>query len=250
MATPLSMIFDIIATDRASAVFARVGESATLAGDASERGMARVATAGAAMAKGFGLAAAAAGVISVKMAADFQTATNQLVTSAGETEANLGLVRKGLLEMAGQVGVSATELAKGMYQVESAGFHGAQGLDVMRAAAEGAKAEGANMETVANALTTTLNNYGSVLQNNAVKGTDFLVASVSLGKTRMEDFAGSISNVLPVAKSVGLSLGEVGGAMATMTSEGISSDQAATYLRQTIVKLADQTPKAKNEATW
>ena len=247
MATPVSMVFDLMAIDRASAVFARVGAAAGAAGAESEAGMARVAGAGTKLAAGFGIAAAAVGVLSVKMAADFQTATNQLVTSAGETASNLGLVRRGLLEMAGQVGVSATELAKGMYQVESAGFHGAAGLNVMRAAAEGAKAEGAQMETVAGALTTVLNNYGRDIQNNAVKGTDFLVATVSLGKTRMEDFSASISNVLPVAKSAGIGLAEVGGAMATMTAQGISSDQAATYLRQTIVKLADQTPKAKNE---
>ena len=247
MATPVSMVFDLMAIDRASAVFSRVGAAAGAAGAESEAGMARVAGAGAKLAAGFGVVAAAASVLSVKMAADFQTATNQLVTSAGETAANLGLVRRGLLEMAGQVGVSATELAKGMYQVESAGFHGAAGLDVMKAAAQGAKAEGAGMETVAGALTTVLNNYGKDVQNNAVKGTNFLVATVSLGKTRMEEFSSSISNVLPVAKSAGISLAEVGGAMATMTAQGISSDQAATYLRQTIVKLADQTPKAKNE---
>ena len=247
MPTPLSLVFNVAAIDTASAVFARVGAAAGAAGAESEAGMAKVATAGSKLATGFGIAAAAVTVFSVKMAADFQTATNQLVTSAGETASNLGMIRKGLLDMAGQVGVSATELAKGMYQVESAGFHGARGLDVMKAAAQGAKAEGAQMETVAGALTTVLNNYGKDIQENAVKGTNFLVATVSLGKTRMEDFSSSISNVLPVAKSAGIGLAEVGGAMATMTAQGISSDQAATYLRQTIVKLADQTPKAKNE---
>ena len=247
MPTPLSLIFNIAAVDSASAVFGRVGAAASLAGTQSETGLARVMAAGSKMASGFAVATAAAAVLSVKMAADFETATNQLVTSAGETASNLGMIRKGLLDMAGQVGVSATELAKGMYQVESAGFHGGRGLDVMKAAAQGAKAEGAQMETVAGALTTVLNNYGKDIQENAVKGTNFLVATVSLGKTRMEDFSSSISNVLPVAKSAGIGLAEVGGAMATMTAQGISSDQAATYLRQTIVKLADQTPKAKNE---
>jgi len=189
----------------------------------------------------------AVAVESLKMATNFQTVTNQLVTSAGESTANIDLVRKGLLAMSGQVGVSAIDLAKGMYQVESAGFHGAKGLDVMRAAAEGAKAEGADMETVTKALTTVLNDYGTSIGGNAVKGTDFLIESVSLGKTRLQDFASAISSVLLPAKSAGISLAEVGGAMSTMTSEGITADNAATYLRQTIVKLADQTPKAKNE---
>src|SRR5690348_14229428 len=48
-----------------------------------------------------------AAVVSVKMATDFQRATTQLVTSAGETNDKLNMVRKGMLDMAGQVGVSA-----------------------------------------------------------------------------------------------------------------------------------------------
>jgi len=279
----LEMIFRIIAKDGASPAFKSVGESAKLLQRtveeanakiiASQRVLAEQTVVATSRIERAELKAAAASekahkarrdslmkvgatsalilgavaVESLKMAMNFQTVTNQLVTSAGESTKNIDLVRKGLLEMSGQVGVSAIDLAKGMYQVESAGFHGARGLDVMRAATEGAKAEGADMETVAKALTTVLNDYGTSIGGNAVKGTNFLIESVSLGKTRLQDFSAAISSVLLPAKSAGISLAEVGGAMSTMTSEGITADNAATYLRQTIVKLADQTPKAKNE---
>ncbi len=279
----LEMLYRIIARDSASPAFKSVGESAKLLQRtvedanakmvASQRALAEQTTVAMSRIERAELKAAATAekahrarreglmkigatsalvlgavaVESLKMATNFQTVTNQLVTSAGESTQGLEIVRKGLLAMSGQVGVSAIDLAKGMYQVESAGFHGARGLDVMRAAAEGAKAEGADMETVTKALTTVLNDYGTSIGGNAVKGTDFLIASVSLGKTRLQDFSAAISTVLPVGKAAGISLAEMGAAMSTMTSEGITADNAATYLRQTIVKLADQTPKAKNE---
>lgn len=197
-----------------------------------------------------GLAGASAvvGVASVKMAADFQQATNQLITSAGESRAQIDLVRKGLLEMSTQVGSSATELAKGMYLVESAGFHGAAGLQVLKAATQGAKAEGANFETVANAVTSAMNSY-KVPASQAVNVTDALVATVAAGKMRMEDLAGAIGGVLPVAAAAHLSLSEVGGAMATMSAQGTPASVAATYLRQTIGQLENPSKKARNEMT-
>jgi TP901 family phage tail tape measure protein len=190
--------------------------------------------------------AAVVGVASIKMAGDFQQATNQLITSAGETRANIDLVRKGLLDMSVQVGSSATELAKGMYLIESAGYHGASGLQVLKAATQGAKAEGASFETVANAVTSAMNAY-HLPASKAVSVTNQLVATVASGKMRMEDLAAAIGGVLPVAATAGLSLAQVGGAMATMSAQGTPAAVAATYLRQTIGQLENPTKKARNE---
>src|SRR5215472_8365698 len=101
-----------------------------------------------------GAGAVAAGVVAVKMAADFESATNRLVTSAGEQQASIGQVRTGLLQMAGEVGNSAMDLAGAYYVASSAGYTFAKGgLDVVRAAAEGAKAEGADLKVVTDAVT-------------------------------------------------------------------------------------------------
>src|SRR5205823_5580489 len=97
--------------------------------------------------------------MSVKMAGDFQASMVRLKTSAGETgdviggklTGNLKLVSQGILKMAVDTATSTKELSSGMYMVESAGFHGAKGLEVLRAAAEGAKAEGADLGEVTNA---------------------------------------------------------------------------------------------------
>jgi hypothetical protein len=109
----------------------------------------------------FGIAGAglAVGAMSLKLGVGFQEATTQLVTGAGESEQNIGMIRKGLLDMAPAVGMGPEALAKAMFLVESAGYHGADGLKVMKAAAEGAKIGGADATVVANGLTTAMTDY-------------------------------------------------------------------------------------------
>lgn len=178
-------------------------------------------------------AAGAAGVASVKMAGDFQQATTKLVTSAGESHAQIDMVRKGILDMAGQVGVSADELASAMYTVESGGRHGAEGLQVLRAAAEGAKAEGAELTTVADAVTSVLQDY-HLKGSDAAKVTSQLVAAVGAGKTNFQEFSASLAAVLPIASSAHIQLSDITGALASMTVHGMSAEQASQNMADAI----------------
>lgn len=208
---------------------------------------------GPAMTKIGGMATAAAvgiGAVSVKMAGDWQASMIKLTTSAGEA----GTVVKGrlvgeiahvsdeMLKMAVSTGTSTKALANAMYYVESAGYHGAQGINVLKIAAEGARAEGADVTTVADALTTALHDMGDTTGKTAVPMMNQMIAAVSVGKTSMQAFAGSLHSVLPQAHAAGISFAEAAGAVATMTVAGTTADQAAQMLGHTIQSL--QTPNA------
>ena len=202
---------------------------------------------GSAFAKAFAPVAIAAAVIGIgvattKMAADYQSATTLLVTGAGESEAAIGQVRQGLLDMAPAVGMGPTALAKAMFLVESAGFHGAAGLTVMAAAAQGAKVGGADATVVADGLTTAMIDYHFAV-DQAATVTSKMVATVALGKTNMGDLSGALSNVLPFAANLKISFNDVMGAMATMTSQGIDASRASTMLKFGMMALANETPK-------
>lgn len=177
--------------------------------------------------------AAIVGAEFVHMAGDFESATQRLVSSAGETEANLGLVRDGLLAMAGQVGNTTEELAKAMYIVESGGQHGANGLTVLKAAAQGAKTEGADLTTVADALTSVLQDYHLKADQSALV-TSKLVAAVGAGKTTFQEFTGSLSSILPIASSAKISLDDILGALASMTVHGMSAAQASQNMADAV----------------
>lgn len=187
-----------------------------------------------------GTAAVAVGAISIKMAADFEQATNRLVTSAGETQDNIGNVRQGILDMAGSVGFTAQELAKGMYTVDSAGFHAADSLTILKAAAQGAKIEQADLGTTVDAVTTSLVDY-HLGADQAATVMSKLVTAVGEGKTTLQDLAGSLHSVTPIAANLHISLDEVAAAVATMTVHGMSADQATQNLADTIRHLSGPT---------
>jgi SLT domain-containing protein/surface antigen len=191
----------------------------------------------------------AAGIYEVvKQTGDFQAATSLLITSANETRANIDLVRKGLLDMAGAVGMSTAELAKGMLIVERASYHGADALTVLRAAAEGAKDENAQLDVVANAVTSALQDY-HLKASDAAMVTTKLVGGVSVGKTTFQEFTSALHSVLPIASAAGIGLSDVIGALASMTVHGYSAQQAAENMGHAIQHLQTFTaPQAKELA--
>ena len=194
------------------------------------------------------LGGAAALAYGIDLAAKLQTGVTRLYTSAGESQANLGMISSGILGLAPQTGQSQASLLSGAYYAESAGFHGANALAVERAAGEGATAEGADLGTVSNALTTLLNDYYGGPQKNAktqqaqaTSGMNAIMAAVGSGKMTLQDLASAMPTLLPTAKSAGLSLAQVLGAESTMTAQGSSALASAQEIRHTITSLEKPT---------
>lgn len=176
------------------------------------------------------------GAVAVHMAGDFQEGLTSLVTGAGEAQSNLQLVSDGIMSLSETTGESTSQLIAGMYMIESAGYHGKAGLDVLTAAAEGAKVGSADLGTVADATTTILNDFGNT-GVTAAQAVNELTATVAEGKTHLQDLSGALAQVLPTASAAKVGLNDVMGAMATMTSEGVPAANAATYLRQLLIAL-------------
>ncbi len=172
----------------------------------------------------------------VKAAGDFQGGLTTLVTGAGELESNIGMVGQGLLKMSVDTGASTQQLISGMFMVESAGFHGAAGLDVMRIAAEGAKVGNADLGTVANTLTTILHDY-HLGASSAADAMNALTVTVQSGKTHLQDLAFSMGNVLPLAAALGVSFPQVAGAIAEMTNSGMTAQRASMNLANALRNL-------------
>jgi TP901 family phage tail tape measure protein len=188
------------------------------------------------MAAGFGLAAG----VMVKSAGDFQSSTQHLVTDAGESQGQLAMVQAGILKTATDTGTSATALVDAMYHIESAGFHGKTGLDMLTVAAEGAKVGNADLGVVAKTLTGTMNSY-STAGYSSTQMMNMMIATTAAGDMKMNDLAGSLGNVTAVAASAKITFPEVAGAIATMTSQNMSADRATQDLSHTISSLQNPT---------
>jgi|SRR5579859_1795442 len=215
--TALNII--IGATDNASSVIMGLGNA--LQQLASGNVMGAIGTAAGAVAGGIAQATTAAG--------DFQQQLTLLVTSANESSNNLKAVGDGILQISTDTGTATDQLTSGMYMIESAGYHGQQGLDVLRIAAEGAKAENADLTGVAKALTSVMHDY-NIPFDQAAAAMNTMTQTVADGKLKLNDLATSLGYVLPIASELHVSLPQVTAALATMTNAGMSSFHASQNL--------------------
>lgn len=183
------------------------------------------------------LVGAGVAIATVKMAGDFEAETAVLQTAAGETAKNLTVVRKGILDISKGTGTGLKNLTDGMYTIEKAGFRGAKGLTVLKAAAQGAKEENADLADVTNAMTSVMASY-HLGADKSVQVMNALKTSAGEGKITMEEFSSALSTVLPIASANKVSFEEVGGAIATLTQHGTSAREATQELASTIRSLA------------
>lgn len=209
--------------------------------DGSASGLrASAATIGNSMAKvGKGVSLVGVGIaaVSVKMAGDFQAETAVLQTAAGETESGLKVVRAGILNLSKGTGTGLKNLTDGMYTVEKAGYRGASGLLVLKAAAQGAKEENAKLSDVTNAMTSVMASY-HLKATDSTRVMNALKTAAGEGKITMEEFSGALSTVLPIASANKISFAQVAGAVATLTQHGTSAREATHELSATIRALA------------
>ena len=181
-----------------------------------------------------GAALATVAGVSIKMAGDFQQSMDLVQTQAGASAEEVRNMSKAILDMAPALGSTPKQMAEGLFYIESAGFRGAQALDILKLSAEGAAVGEANLADVANGLTSIINSGISGVKN-ATEAMGVLNAVVGGGKMHMQDLIASLSTgILPAARAVGISIQDVGAAMDVMTNNGIVAQDGATRLRMTL----------------
>lgn len=190
------------------------------------------------------LAAAGAVAASAKVGTSFQAMTELIHTQAGASQDEVDKMRVAIENMVHDVGTSPTELAKGLYHIESVGVRGSAALDILKASALGAKVGLADMESVTNALT--------AVWFSGIKGaksmTDamaILDGIVGVGNMHLQDLTDSFkSGILGTAATYGVDIRSLGAAIATLTDAGVPADIAATRLNNTLTHLAAPTKQA------
>lgn len=208
-----------------------------------------ISTIGGVISKSFLIGAAGTAAFiaaSAYMSASFQQQMTRLVTTAGESATAIDGISKAVLSLSGTVGYAPVDLAKGLYLIESAGFHGAAAVSVLKATAIAAKEDMANFADVADAVTSALNAYG-MSGDQATHVTDIMLQAVSMGKMTFQDFSNAVSTVLPTAAAYNVALSDVGAGMATLTSQGVSAQNAAQQLKMAIIALGTPMGPASKE---
>tara|TARA_Y100001972_G_scaffold86925_1_gene106385 strand:+ start:9608 stop:11722 length:2115 start_codon:yes stop_codon:yes gene_type:complete len=193
-----------------------------------------------------GIATAGIGVLSAKLAGDFQKSLLEVSTLTGDfSDVALKKMSRELRQVASDSGLALGSISKAKYDIVSAGFsNAAESAEVLRVSAQLAVGGVTSAAEAADLLTTSLNAMGLDFTNTQ-KVADELFTTVRLGKTTMGELSATLGQVLPFANAAGLSLSGVGAAMATLTASGISTAQSATALRSAIQSLQSPSDQSR-----
>ncbi|MFF5404628.1 phage tail tape measure protein [Streptomyces misionensis] len=200
-----------------------------------------------------GAGLAAIGVESIKMAAKFDASMAQLHTQAGVSQSKIAGLKQGVLDLAGKVGQDPDSLAESLYHVESnfesMGISSSKALKLTETAAKGATVGHADLVDVTNALTAAVASGIPGVQNFD-KAMGVLNATVGVGDMKMQDLANAFgSGMVATVKGFGLSITDVGAALAVFGDNNIRGSLAGNQLRMSVMALAHPVATAGDALT-
>lgn len=167
------------------------------------------------------------GIAAGKVAMDFDGAMSRITGLVGVASDEVDVMRDGVLDLAGETTKSPQELADALFTVTSAGFRGSEAMDVLELSAKASAAGLGETRDIAEAVTATINTYGSDVID-AAQATDILVATAQAGNFATEDLAGGLGRVLPNAKAANVSFEDLGGTIALLTRQNNDANQSIT----------------------
>jgi TP901 family phage tail tape measure protein len=181
------------------------------------------------------------GYESVKMASKFDASMTLLHTQAGVAQSKMAGLKKGVLALAGKVGQDPDSLAESLFHVESnfesMGISSKKALALVESAAKGATTGHADLVDVTNALTAAVA-AGVPGVKNFDQAMGVLNATVGVGDMKMQDLASAFSSgMLATVKGFGLSIQDVGAALAVFGDNNIRGALAGNQLRMSVMAL-------------
>ena len=182
----------------------------------------------------------AAGVVSIKLASDFDSSMSKITGLVGIAADKVDAMGESLKGISSVTAKGPAELAEALFSVTSAGLRGTDAMEALEFAAKASAAGLGETADVADALTSAMNAYAAS-GLSAEEATNILVATVREGKLEASELGAAIGQVLPIASEMGVTFDEVGASIAAMTRLGLNSAESVTSLKSilsTILKPA------------
>ncbi|KJF44059.1 phage tail tape measure protein [Draconibacterium sediminis] len=178
---------------------------------------------------------------------EYSKAMREVQTISQATQEDWEGMNKAIIDLAANGPDDAIQLAEAYYQIASAGYDGAAGLNLLDVSSRAATAGITDTKTAADGLTTILNAWGKDA-TEAEKVADVLFKTVEKGKTTFPELAQNIAQVAPMASAMKISLEEILGATASLTKQGNTTSMAMTQIRQAIIGLNENLGDGWSEA--
>ncbi|MDX2824197.1 phage tail tape measure protein [Streptomyces ipomoeae] len=169
---------------------------------------------------------------------------NVLTISRQITSENVSAFTDQIVELSTRLPQTAEQLAEGLYQVVSSGFDGADAMEILEVAAQGAAAGLTTSETSARALLGVLNAYGMTAAD-ASDVMDVMFQTVNYGVISFEELAQQLGDVVPMAAAAGVEFDDMSAALAAITLTGIPAAEAVTALNMLLTRVMKPTQDLK-----
>lgn len=180
------------------------------------------------------LAVGRAGKELITFSNDIETALTEVSTISQAVTDDFEGYKNAIIGLSTESNVAAKDLTEAYYDIVSAGYDGAKGLELLAAAEKASTAGFVDVGVAADGLTTVLNAWGKSAED-AGQVSDLFFKTVERGKTTFPELGANIAQVAPIAASMGVSFEEIQGAMATLTKSGTPTAQAFTQIRASLL---------------
>lgn len=166
----------------------------------------------------------------------FESAMAKVGTIADTAKVPLESLSSQVLHVSGDMHIGANEISEAAYQAISAGQDTGNAVAFAGQASMLAKAGFTSSASAVDILTTALNAYGKGA-DEAGHVSDVLLTTQNLGKTSVDELAGSMGRVIPLAAAYNVSMENLSSGLAIMTANGIATAEASTYTKSMLNEL-------------
>lgn len=169
-----------------------------------------------------------------KFSQEFEQSMREVLTISAALQGDFEGYSDMIVDMSRELPQSANALAKAYYQIVSAGYDGAAGLELLEQASRAAIGGVTDVTTAADGMTTVLNAWNLSARESTTVA-DMFFTAVRLGKTTFGEMSASISQAAPLAAAYGVSFNEIAAAIASITKQGTPTTVAMTQIRQALI---------------
>jgi len=189
----------------------------------------------------------AAALFAVKDFAEFEKLMVNVGNLTNASREEVKRMSKEVIALSKTTPIAANDLALALFDVQSAGVDAADSIKFLGVASKLAVGGVTDVKTAVDGLTSIMNAY-SMTAADAEKISDKLFMAQVQGKTTVEELSTAIGRVAPVANAAGISLDELLSSIASLTAQGINTNEAVTGLKAAISAITAPSEQAQKAA--
>lgn len=177
---------------------------------------------------------------------EFQMRVSEIRTISQETGVSFKQWSDIVYELSNRFGKPVEEVSKGLYETISNQIaHGTEAANFMATAMEFAQVTASSTADSVNLLSGAMNSFGLTTEETRRLAAEFF-KTIDLGRVTASEMANTMGRVLPMAANLGVTGSEVNAMLASLTINGVKSNEALTLINNVMNELIKPTKEMKS----